>query len=87
MDKRTPDQIRDEAVKEWNSSAPLKYDIGQEAAGDNLDEKHDLIGEAKKEAVDLWFYLCSAEREKQSLLLRIQSLNREVEHWKEIARR
>jgi len=100
MEERTPNEIRDEAVTEWNSSAPLKYDIGQKAAGDNLDAKHDLIGEAKKEAIDLWFYLCSAEREKESLLLKIKSLrddqsgllykikslSREVERLKEVAK-
>ena len=87
MEERTPNEIRDEAVTEWNSSAPLKYDIGQKAAGDNLDAKHDLIGEAKKEAIDLWFYLCSAEKERQDLIDTIHRLKKEVGHWREIAMR
>ena len=84
---RTSDQIRDDAVQDWHQRAPLKYDIGQKAAGDNLDDKADLIGEAKNEAIDLWFYLCSAEKERQDLLNTIHSLKKEVGHWREIAMR
>ena len=84
---RSPDQIRDDAVQDWHQRAPLKYDIGQKAAGDNLDDKADLIGEAKNEAIDLWFYLCSAEKERQDLLNTIHSLKKEVGHWREIAMR
>lgn len=84
---RSPEQIRDEAIQDWHQRAPLKYDIGQKAAGNNLDQNADLIGEAKNEAIDLWFYLCSAEKERQDLLDTIHRLKKEVGHWREIAMR
>ena len=84
---RSVDQIRDDAVQDWHQRAPLKYNEGQKKHGGNLDHRPDLIGEAKSEAIDLWFYLCSAEKERQDLLNTIHSLKKEVGHWREIAMR
>tara|TARA_R100000963_G_C4640247_1_gene103909 strand:+ start:1727 stop:2050 length:324 start_codon:yes stop_codon:yes gene_type:complete len=84
---RSPDQIRDDAVQDWHQRAPLKYNEGQKEHGGNLDQRADLIGEAKKENIDQWFYLCSAERERQDLLDTIHRLKKEIGHWREIAMR
>ena len=46
-----------------------------------------FIGEAKNESIDLWFYLCSAEKERQDLIDTIHRLKKEVGHWREIAMR
>ena len=43
---RTPDQIRDHAVRAFNQLAPAKYDVGQAKSEvtNNLDQHPDLIG-------------------------------------------
>ena len=84
---RSPDQIRDDAVQDWHQRAPLKYNEGQKQHGGNLDDRADLIGEAKNEAIDLWFYLCSAEKEREELLRTIHQLEKEVVRLREIASR
>ena len=84
---RSVDQIRDDAVQDWHQRAPLKYNEGQKKHGGNLDHRPYLIGEAKNEAIDLWFYLCSAEKERQDLLNTIHRLKKEVGHWRELAMR
>ena len=63
MSKRTPDQIRDDAMKAFNEMAPKKYDHGQNEHGGLLDERKDILADCRDETIDLWFYLESARRQ------------------------
>ena len=86
MKMRTPNQIRDSAVRCFNQLAPAKYDEGQEKAGTNLDEHPDLVGAIREELMDGWFYLNSLAtqmdelwQEKEKLEERVQELELENE--------
>tara|TARA_B110000438_G_scaffold62609_3_gene63114 strand:+ start:13673 stop:13954 length:282 start_codon:yes stop_codon:yes gene_type:complete len=59
MNDRTPDQIRDSAVRCFNQLAPAKYDVGQAKSEitNNLDKHPDLIGAIREELLDSWFYV------------------------------
>lgn len=85
--KRTPDQIRDNAMRCFQQVAKPKYDLGQERAGTNLDEHPDLVGAIREELIDAWFYLESLSRQIDNDKTRIDELERKVERWKEIAKR
>lgn len=86
---RTPDQIRDHAVKAFNQLAPTKYDIGQAKAEvtSNLDQHPDLIGALREELMDGWFYLESLREQMDKKDKQIAALEYEVQRWKDIAKR
>ena len=86
---RTPDQIRNHAVKAFNQLAPTKYDIGQAKAEvtNNLDQHPDLIGALREELMDGWFYLESLREQMDKKDKQIAALEYEVQRWKDIAKR
>ena len=86
-DRRTPTEIKEQAIMCFKQMAPHKYDEGQakaEARGKhtNLDEHPDLITEAKFEALDLWFYLDSLAQQMDEKDQRIAEWEFEVERGK-----
>jgi len=87
VNKRTPNQIRDESIKCFNQLAPAKYNAGQEEHGGLLDEREDVINDLRGEAIDFWFYVETAAWQLQEKDERIEALEKQVEHWKEIAKR
>lgn len=89
MNDRTPDQIRDSAVRCFNQLAPAKYDVGQAKSEitNNLDQHPDLIGALREELIDGWFYLGSLASLLDKKDERIAELEAEVERWKEQAKR
>ena len=87
MTRRTPNQIRDESIKCFNQLAPAKYNAGQEEHGGLLDEREDVINDLRGEAIDFWFYVETAAWQLQEKDERIEALEKQVEHWKEIAKR
>ena len=87
MQERTPNQIRDEAIKCFNQLAPAKYDAGQEEHGGNLDNREDIINDLRGEAIDFWFYVETAARQMEEKDERIEFLEKQVKHYKEIASR
>lgn len=84
---RTPNQIRDHAVKAFTQMAPTKYDIGQATNGGLLDQHPDLIGAIREEFVDGWFYLESLRHQMDKKDQEIARLKFEVERWREMAKR
>jgi hypothetical protein len=86
---RTPDEIRDSAVRCFNQLAPAKYDVGQAKSEvtDNLDKHPDLINAIREELLDGWFYVGSLAAQLDEKDSRIAELEREVERWKEMAKR
>lgn len=86
---RTPDQIRDHAVRAFNQLAPAKYDVGQAKSEvtNNLDQHPDLIGAVREELIDGWFYVDSIAALLDKKDKQIAELKYEVERWKEIAKR
>ena len=77
MKERTPNQIRDEAIKCFNQLAPAKYNAGQKEHGGNLDKRKDVINDLRGEAIDFWFYVETEARQKEELEERIE----ELEEW------
>jgi hypothetical protein len=86
---RTPNEIRDSAVRCFNQLAPEKYDVGQanSEVTDNLDQHPDLVGALREELIDGWFYLGSLAAQLDEKDERIATLEAEVERWKERAQR
>jgi hypothetical protein len=86
---RTPNEIRDSAVRCFNQTAPAKYDVGQAKSEvtNNLDKHPDLIGALREELLDAWFYLGSLQQQVDDKDCRIDELEKEVERWKEQAKR
>lgn len=86
---RTPNEIRDSAVRCFNQIAPEKYDVGQAKSEvtNNLDQHPDLIGALREELIDGWFYLGSLAAQLDEKDSRIAELEFEVERWKERAKR
>lgn len=75
---RTPDQIRDEAVRTFVVRAKAKYDKGQSEHGGNLD-KNVQWKDLEDEIIDHVFYFYSKWFQVEE---RISALESEVEHWK-----
>tara|TARA_R110002051_G_scaffold221804_4_gene285408 strand:+ start:2659 stop:2955 length:297 start_codon:yes stop_codon:yes gene_type:complete len=71
---RTPDQIRDSAVRCFNQLAPAKYDIGQAKSEvtNNLDKHPDLINAIREELLDGWFYVGSLAEQHDQLWAKIE---------------
>jgi hypothetical protein len=86
---RTPNEIRDSAVRCFNQIAPEKYDVGQAKSEvtNNLDQHPDLIGALREELIDGWFYLGSLAAQLDEKDERIAELEAAVERWKERAQR
>lgn len=86
---RTPNEIRDSAVRCFNQLAPAKYDIGQAKSEvtNNLDNHPDLIGALREELLDAWFYLGSLQQQLDDKDSRIDELEAEVKRWKEVSAR
>ena len=87
MLERTPNQIRDEAIKCFNQMAPAKYNAGQKEHGGLLDNREDIIADLRGEAIDFWFYVETAARQLEEKDERIEELEKQVKHYKEIASR
>jgi hypothetical protein len=91
-DRRTPNEIKEQAIMCFKQMARPKYDEGQakaEASGGhtNLDEHPALITEARFEVLDLWFYLDSLNQQMDQKDQKIDRLELELERWKEMAQR
>ena len=86
---RSPDQIRDHAVRCFNQLAPPKYDDGQrrQEITSNLAQHPDLVGALREELIDGWFYLESLARQIDDKDERIAALEKELLRWKELAKR
>ena len=87
MQVRTPNQIRDESIKCFNQMAPAKYNAGQLEHGGLLDEREDIIADLRGEAIDFWFYVETAARQLEEKDERIEFLEKQLKHYKEIAAR
>ena len=87
MLERTPNQIRDEAIKCFNQMAPAKYNAGQKEHGGLLDNREDIIADLRGEAIDFWFYVETAARQLEEKDEQIELLEKQVKHYKEIASR
>ena len=87
MRVRTPNQIKNESIKCFNQLAPAKYDAGQLEHAGLLDERKDIINDLRGEAIDFWFYVETAARQMEEKDERIEELEKQVEHYKEIAKR
>lgn len=89
LPKRSPDQIRDDAMRVFRQQAPAKYDEGQarQEVTSNLDDHPDLGQAIREELMDAWFYNESRERQIDELRLRVDNLERMVEYYKELSRR
>ena len=87
MQERTPNQIRDEAIKCFNQMAPAKYNLGQEEHGGLLDKREDIIADLRGEAIAVWFDVEPAARQLEEKDERIEELEKQLKHYKEIASR
>jgi len=86
---RTPDQIRDHAMRCFSQTARPKYDDGQarKEVTDNLDTHPDLVGALREELIDGWFYLHSLAHQLDEKDSKIAELEHQLKHYKELARR
>ena len=89
MHERTPDQIRDEAIKWFNQVAPPKYNDGQarKEVTDNLDSHPDLIGALGEELTDAIFYLRSLAYQLDEKDEEIERLKSRLEYYESLAKR
>ena len=87
--RRTPDQIRDHAVKCFNQVAPPKYDDGQarKEITSNLDQHPDLVGALREELIDGWFYLHSLAQQIDEKDSKIAELEFQLKRYKEMVKR
>jgi hypothetical protein len=87
--KRTPDEIRDDAVRVFNQLAPAKYNEGQrkQEVTPNLDDHPDLVGAIREELMDAWFYTDALATQLNKKDERIAELEARVAHWKGAAKR
>jgi hypothetical protein len=67
--------------------APAKYNAGQKEHGGLLDKRKDIIADLRGEAIDFWFYVETAARQMEEKDERIEELEKQVKHYKEIASR
>tara|TARA_Y100001973_G_C4973010_1_gene220531 strand:+ start:199 stop:495 length:297 start_codon:yes stop_codon:yes gene_type:complete len=78
LPERTPDQIRDDAMKWFNQVAPAKYNDGQarQEITNNLDKHPDLVEAIGEELTDGIFYLRSLSRQIDELKLQVDQLQK-----------
>ena len=88
LPERTPDQIRDDAIRCFNQMAPAKYYDGQarKEVTDTLDKHPDLGGAIREELCDAWFYNESREREIDELQLKVERLKKRNKHLEGLIR-
>ena len=86
---RSPNQIRDHAVRCFNQLAPKKYDDGQarKEITDNLDQHPDLIGAIREELIDAFFYNESLAAQRNAMEAEIDQLKQENARLKEMVSR
>ena len=89
LPERTPDQIRDDAMKVFNQMAPAKYNDGQarQEITNNLDKHPDLRQAKREEIMDLWFYNECEARQIDELKLRIDQLQKRNAYLEELIKR
>lgn len=82
LPERTPDEIRDDAMKVFNQMAPAKYDDGQarQEITSNLDKHPDLTQAKREEIMDLWFYNESQVRQIDELRLQVDQLQKRIDY-------
>tara|TARA_Y100000310_G_C20698945_1_gene827888 strand:+ start:4671 stop:5000 length:330 start_codon:yes stop_codon:yes gene_type:complete len=83
---RPPEQICEHALKEFNELASEKFWTGQKEHGGCLDQRN-CITEAKKEVLDLWFYLCSAEYQVLLSNDEYARINKQMLFYKDLSKR
>jgi hypothetical protein len=83
---RPPEKICEQAIKEFNELASKKFWEGQKEHGGCLDDR-DCIAEAKKEVIDLWFYLCSAQQQVLLSNDEYARINRQMLFYKDLSNR
>jgi len=52
-----------------------------------VDNREDIIADLRGEAIDFWFYVETAARQLEEKDERIEELEKQVKHYKEIASR
>ena len=67
--------------------APAKYNAGQKEHGGLLDNREDIIADLRGEAIDFWFYVETAARQLEEKDERIEELEKQVKHYKDLAKR
>ena len=89
LPERTPDEIRDDAMKVFNQMAPAKYDDGQarQEITNNLDKHPDLIQAKREEIMDLWFYNECEARQIDELRLQVDELQKRNAYLEELIKR
>lgn len=61
INKPSPEEFKTEALADFQRLASAKFDKGQKEHGGNILDRW-LIDEAKKEVIDLWFYISALEK-------------------------
>jgi len=89
LPERTPDEIRDDAMKVFNQMAPAKYDDGQarQEITNNLDKHPDLTQAKREEIMDLWFYNECEARQIDELRLQVDQLQKRNAYLEELIKR
>jgi len=85
-DGRPPEQICNHAMEEFNKLAPAKFWEGQKEHGGCLDDRNCIV-EGKKECLDLWFYLCSAEHQMLLSNDEYARVNKQMLFYKDLSNR
>ena len=89
LPERTPDEIRDDAMRWFSQVAPAKYDEGQarQEVTSNLDRHPNLIEAIGEELTDGIFYLRSLARQIDELELQIDRLEKRNKYLEEMIKR
>tara|TARA_R100001244_G_scaffold84612_1_gene65043 strand:- start:990 stop:1274 length:285 start_codon:yes stop_codon:yes gene_type:complete len=89
LPERTPNEIRDDAMKWFNQVAPAKYNAGQERqeVTSNLDRHPNLIDAIGEELTDGIFYLRSLARQVDELELQVDKLDKRNKYLEELIKR
>ena len=73
-DLKTPEGIRDFALRRFHEAAKDKYDAGQVEHGGLITDRN-LFDELEKEIIDAWFYLQATRIKHHELVERGARLN------------
>tara|TARA_B100000214_G_scaffold828_1_gene619 strand:- start:122 stop:385 length:264 start_codon:yes stop_codon:yes gene_type:complete len=82
MTKRTPDQIRDEAIHLFTVKAYTKFNCGQDEHGGNLDIRV-KFKDIEDEIIDMWFYVQSTKTKYQRQQVKLKEALAEIDSLKE----
>ena len=74
FDLKTPNGIRDFALKRFEEAAKAKYDAGQEEHGGLITDRK-LFAELEAEIIDQWFYLQAIRIKHHEIVERAARLN------------